>query len=492
MRVLFIIPKLPGRFAGPDFPHVGIGYLTSILLEHGIEVSILDLRLGGDAGKILSVLRAFKPNLVGVTSTSYGYKKAYDIVDIVKSSEEVKEGCRVVIGGPHVSALGSRVLDESGAHFAVEGEGEFTLLELSRALEEGRGDFGDIKGLIWRWKGQTVENADRSFIMDLDALPFPAYERFDLERYFCYQERILPLVTSRGCPFRCTYCSVRLSMGPKFRPRTPENTVDELEYWSKRGWSNFDFYDDNFSCHMERAEKICDLILTRGLKIRWRLNNGVRVDRVTSHLLKKMEEAGCVLIAFGIESGNEEVLRRIRKSTPLQQIRQVVEMADEVGIEKKIGYFIVGPPGETYDKFMDSVRLAQSLPLDEVNFYNLVPYPGTELFQWVKENGHLLCPEEVYLNQISYWQGSPIFETEEFPARERKRALKIGHSLERKSMAQTRFGRFWGYWAWLLTAIPLVERFAIWLAKESRLGRSLFLSISSRLKRLEMGRGYVQ
>ena len=486
MRVLFIILKPPGRFAGPDLPHAGIGYLTSILLKHGIEVSILDLRLGGDASKILSVLRAFKPNLVGVTSTSYGYKKAYDIVHIVKSSDEVKEGCKVVIGGPHVSALGSRVLDESDAHFAVKGEGEFTLLELSWALQEGRRDFGDIKGLIWRWKGEAVENEDRPFITDLDALPFPAYERFDLERYFCYQERVLPVVTSRGCPFRCIFCSVRLSMGPKFRPRTPENTVDELEYWLKRGWNTFEFQDDNFSCHIERARKICDLILTRGLKIKWRLDS-VRADRVTSDLLRRMKEAGCVLIGFGIESGNEEVLKMIHKGTSLQRIRQAVEMADEVGIEKKIGYFIVGHPGETYDKSMDSMRLAQSLPLDEVNFYNLVPYPGTVLFQWVKENGHFLYPEELYLNQISYWQDSPIFETKEFPARERKRAFKIGHSLERKSMAQTRFGRFWGYWAWLLTSVPLVERFAVRLAKESKLGHSLFLSISSRLKEASDG-----
>lgn len=203
----------------------------------------------------------------------------------------------------------------------------------------------------------------------------------------------------------------------------------------------------------------------------------MRAERVTSYLLRKLKEAGCVLIAFGIESGNEEVLRRVHNGTPLQRIRQAVEMAEEVGIERKIGYFIVGHPGETYDRFMDSVKLAQSLPLDEVNFYNLVPYPGTELFQWVKENGHSLYPEEIYLNQISYWQDNPIFESEEFPAQERKGAFKIGHSLGRKSMARTRPGRFWGYWAWLLTSIPLVERVAIWLVRESRLGRSLFLSI---------------
>ncbi len=414
MRILLIVPAAYSwRFPGLIYPHSGIAYLVAVLKRTGIQVNVLDMRLRAHAKSLIRSLDVFRPNLVGLTVYSDYYQRVYDLVHRIKDHGD----WQVVLGGSHVSAIGGEVLERSEADFAIKGEGEETLIALCSMLGESRRDFSRIQGLIWRSKNCVVENGDRPFIENLDALPFPAYEEFPLSKYFCYRNRILPIITSRGCPQRCVFCSVRLSMGRKFRPRNPENVVDEIKYWHNQGWRVFEFQDDNFTCDIDRAKKICDLIVRRNLTIKWCLPNGIRADRLDRELLQKMKESGCFRVGFGIEFTNKDVLRQIKKGTSIERMTKAVEMVRQAGIEV-VGFFIVGHPTETYERFMQTLDFARRGPFDRVNFWNLVPYPGTELMEWVREKGVFLCPEEEYLNRISYGEATPIFETPHFSAKE--------------------------------------------------------------------------
>ena len=249
--------------------------------------------------------------------------------------------------------------------------------------------------------------------------------------------------------------------------------VNEIEYWYDQGWRKFEFHDDNFSSDIDRAKKICDLIVRKDLGIEWGLPNGVRVDRLDEKLLEEMKASGCSRVGFGIESANNDVLKKIKKGVRIEQVDEAIKMAKKLGMDIG-GSFIVGHPTENYHHFMESLDFARRQPFDQINFYNLVPYPGTELLKWVKENGTLLYPEKVYLNEISYWEAKPIFETVNFSVKERRKAYRLGHSLERKSISRLKLGRFWGWIGWLLSSSAILERIGIWMIKGTKTGRRLY------------------
>jgi len=483
MKVLFIIPK-SHEWSHPGYPHTGVAYLVAVLKRHNIEVKVVDMRLGHNSNYLFEVLDNFNPKVIGVTSYSYLFKNAYEVVNAAKSYGEYT----VVIGGPHVSAFRSKVLAETKADFAVKGEGEYTLLKLCEAIETGTKDFGKIKGLIWRRGNEVVENADRPFIRDLDSLPFPAYEEFELEKYMCYVEKRLPIITSRGCPYRCIFCSVRLSMGNLFRARSPENVIDEMKYWYNMGWRSFDINDDCFPVDMKRAKRICDLIVRNGLKITYKLYNGIRVDKVDMELLQKMKASGCDSVQYGIETGNEEVLRMIKKGITLEQAKKTVEMSKAVGIRCVVN-FIIGHPGENFEKAMDSIRLAEMLPADSVCFYNLVPYPGTELFEWVEKNATFLYSPEIYLNEVSYGEDKPIFETREFPAEKRRMVLRKGFLLSRQKILQSKLGWGLGQVAYLVSRSNTLWRIGVGVFSGTIMGRMLLKLVTRSINSKQVTEG---
>lgn len=443
---MFIIPR--SSLGTAYQPHTGVAYLMAMLKRHKITVQVVDMRLGYGTYKLFEVLNEFNPDVVGVTCYSMGYERAYGLIDKIKLSGNYT----VVIGGPHVSAIRGEVLEKTRADFAIKGEGEYTLMELCKVLELRSKKYKEIKGLIWRDGkdgNKVIENEDRPFIHDLDALPFPAYEEFELERYICHNEKRLPIITSRGCPYQCIFCGVRLSMGNKFRARSPQNVVDEIEYWYKKSWKNFDINDDCFTLNLSRAKKICDLIIKRRLRITYQLYNGIRADRIDKELLEKMKESGCTRVYYGCESGNPRILKVIKKGITLERVRKAVEMTNKVGIENAVT-FIIGHPSETFKEAMDTVNFAKNLSASFVVFYNLTPYPGTELFSWVEENATFLYPVENYLNNVSSGDRKPIFETEDFTEEERRWALKVGFSLARKKVLQYKLGKALGSFMYML------------------------------------------
>ena len=416
MKVLLIVPRTIGRYTKPTIPHAGIGYIAAILLKNGHNVEILDMRVHPHIKDSINKINKFKPDMIGLTSPSRGYIIAYNLIKEIKKHYNIP----IVIGGPHASTIEEQILKDTPVDYAVMGEGEYTILDLVNSVKPS-----EIKGLIWKDEGKIIKNTSREWIENLDTLPFPAFELFELDKYM---DKKIPIVTSRGCPYRCVYCSINLTMGHKFRARSAKNVVDELEYWVKKGYNYFGFNDDCFTFDMQRAKDICDLIIKRGLKIKWELRNGIRIDKLDEELMRKMRNAGCVYISFGIESAVQDVLNKMRKGLSIEHVREKVLLAEKLKI-KHGGFFIIGLPGDNFERFKQTLDFALSLPFDEVRFYNAIPYPGTELFGWIKENGRFVRDTHEYLNMADAWSADPIFETDDFKAEERKKAFEIAEKI---------------------------------------------------------------
>ena len=466
-EVLFLVPPLlpifendTGIRGGRDsyrarYPHTGFAYMAAVLREKQITYKVVDMNLGYSFGQVLELLKHDSPEFICITVYSAGYKTVYSLTDSLKSQYRGK----IVIGGPHISVVSRQALEMTEADFAVVGEGEYALLELVQHLHpEG------IRGLIWRQDSQVIVNERRPFLRDLNALPFPAFEDFELDTYLCSTDRRLPIITSRGCPYQCTFCCTRLSMGSRFRARSPENVVSEIQYWYDKGWNTFDINDDVFTLDRQRARRICELLLERDLQIRFYLSVGIRANSVDEELLRIMKAAGCRFISYGCEAGNDRILKSIKKGIRTEDVVNAVNMTRKVGINHKVN-FIIGHPTERYEDAVDSIRLARSLRSNFVGFNNLIPYPGTEVYTLIdaNQNARFLYPPEVYLNDLTHKKLMPVFETNEFPADKRKKVLRQGFDLEERRLASFRFGKYKGYFAYLMGRNKHISKVSRWL-----------------------------
>jgi len=479
-KILFVIPKLKNMFGGkggvPGHPHVGIASLTSFLLTKGFpksHLAIYDEGVEKDVVGLKQLIHKFQPDIIGITTFSYCYVSVLDTIRRVSRITKTP----IIIGGPHVSAVKSQVLEENPkVTFAIKGEGEHTFFVLLTALREKQTDLSGIPGLIWRKGKKVIENMDRPFLKDVNSLPFPKYECFNLPSYPCFDSKSLPILTSRGCPYGCNYCSVKLSMGRGFRPRSSQNVIKEIGYWYKRGFTSFSINDDCFTLDLDRAEKICNLIIKAKMKIKINLYNGIRVDRITPKLLRKLKKAGCVFIAYGCEAGNQETINTINKNIKLEQVVKAVNWTNKVGIKNAVN-FIVGHENETFERAMDSVKFAETLKCGFVNFYNLVPYPGTKVYEWAIKNAHFLYPKETFLKNISYRDNTPIFETKEFTKVQRETVMKKGFNLYEKKLLQLRLGKIAGTIGYLVTRPKPLHDMSIKIIS-SRLGWRMYSRLS--------------
>jgi len=271
----------------------------------------------------------------------------------------------------------------------VRGEGEETMVELADALEKGWST-GETLGVCFRRNNDVVINPPRPFIQNLDLLPFPARHLLPMKSYI--RERFsnilgkesfkgTALISSRGCPFFCVFCAATRFYGHKWRPRSAENVVDEIEHlylnYKKLGLSGFVVADDNFLVDSKRVMKICDLLIDRGLShLKWMCD--ARVDSADEKLYSKMYEAGCRVLAFGIESGNDKILKSINKGITTNMVRTAVKTAKSVGL-KIWGYFLFGVPGDTDETIMDTIRFSKELDIDHIEIHPVQMYPGTEM-----------------------------------------------------------------------------------------------------------------
>jgi anaerobic magnesium-protoporphyrin IX monomethyl ester cyclase len=387
-KVLLINP-FPERAGGINeatiYPPIGLAYLASYLRDMGLSVRIIDaniLRL--DNGRLLRMMEDCDPDLVGISLNAVTVESGARLSRQLKENTDIP----VCIGGPYVTSSPERALALSSADVAVLHEGEVTLLEICEGKE-----ISEIKGIAFMADGgQPVITEPRPMIPDLDSLPHPAYDLLPpLGQYKSRARRrpVGPIITSRGCPFQCIFCHSDV-FGKRFRARSPENVIEEIDTLVNRyGVRQIDVLDDNFTLDMKRAEKILDLIIEREYDLRLNLQSGVRADRVTYPLVRKMKKAGVFKAGIGIESGDEDVLKSAKKSLDLEKVVQAVEWFRSEGIVT-IGFFIIGFPMDTKGSIEATIDFAIRLNPSIANFSLLIPFPGTEAYDFLKANGLLV------------------------------------------------------------------------------------------------------
>lgn len=358
-------------------PPLGIGYLSAYLKANGYNVKIIDgLNRGFSLEKIVSECEG--SDFVGITCASAYFLEVIELSRLLKNKD-----FKVIIGGPHPSALPGLTLKETQADYVVIGEGESSLLQLLECIGNNKSVDG-IPGVVTRGNRSAIKSLP---VESLDSLPFPDWGQMDPRIYKkaphgglikCFP--VAPVISSRGCPFECSFCASPFLCGRKIRFRGPQNVVDEIEYLIKKfKVREVHFEDDNLTLNRRHIERICELILKKKIKVHWATPNGVRVDTLDLELMKLMKRSGCYFIAFGIESGNQEILDGIRKRTDLATIENAVRLAKKAGIITQ-GFFIFGLPGETKETIRQTINFAKKLPLDKAQFLILDLLPGSKLW----------------------------------------------------------------------------------------------------------------
>lgn len=423
-RVMFIDIVYPNsRYHGGRniAPTMGLGYVGQMLESNGIEYTTVDISLGYSPEEATSRILTFKPQLIGFYLMTFRYRHHYAFIQDIKTRSP--GGTKIIVGGPHITSWKTQVLNQCNAiDYGVSLEGEYTVLELCQGK-----DPADIKGLIYRDGDRIIFNGERRLIDDLDTVPFPRYTNFELHRY----EKIAHICSSRGCPYRCTFCEFRNTLGKKWRFRSAESVVDEIEYWFRRDYRRFSFIDDNFTLNKGRVYQICDELDKRKIGNIWLSAVGVRADKVDRELLERMRSVGFKALSFGVEGGNNKMLKILKKHETIEQIDQAVKDATELGYDVKL-YFLVGSPYETLEDVKDSIRFALKYPIAAANFSNLIPMPETELLTWINANGKLLSKMEDYLNDTNEFDRIPLFDAPGMSVQERKVALKLTEEASEK------------------------------------------------------------
>ncbi|MEC8023217.1 MAG: radical SAM protein [Myxococcota bacterium] len=415
MKVLLISPPVPVKTIMPERyqnrarlfsklggdkpilgvqPPYGVLYLSAYLKKAGHQVFFLD-GFFNDVNAMIALMKRENIRLVGLTAVSYHWQKGVDALEAIR---QAIPDCFIVVGGAHANAVKGDVLHDSEAIDCVAfGDGEETLVEIVARLESGTTDMDGIRGTITR----DADNGERPSIKDLDGMLLADRSLIQLQDYrpspFYY--RRLPftaIIGSRGCPYRCTFCHTETLT----RLRSPESLVEEIEHLQRNyGVREVVFYDDTFTLNKRRVYQFCELLLRRGISLSWSAN--ARCDSIDRDLLRAMKGAGCWRLLFGIESGNQKTLDSMLKNESLDEIRRGIRMTQDAGIDT-YGMFILGYPGESYADGLNTIQFAQELKLDYANFCAVTPFPGTKLYQDVKESEGFRGYETMSMFDVSY------------------------------------------------------------------------------------------
>ena len=383
MKVVLINPPAKKvqevRYDTPKFPHLGLGYLAGYLRGKNIECKPIDAKFEGlDIEQIIGRVAKEKPRIVGLTAMTHEVSQAAFVAHEVK---KIFPDVLVFLGGVHATALPEETLKKYPQFdLLVTCEGELTLYDICEKVR-AKEDLSEVQGIAYKKDGSVVVNKRREFIMNLDELPFPAWDLFPrAEEYL--------VITSRGCPFNCNFCM--RPNGQMVRKRSAENVIKELE-WIKMKFNpeSIVFCDEVLTIDKERANKIFDTMIERKLDLKWHAQTHVKM--VDLELLKKMKKSGCYLLGVGIESGNEEIINNIGKSATKEDIRNAIKLIKEAEIPVE-GYFILGHPNETKETIKETINFATELNVDLPVFGIMVPYPGTKIGDMAKkgEGGYKL------------------------------------------------------------------------------------------------------
>ncbi len=424
MKILLVYPTITiygkDRSAVSPIPPLGLAYIAAYMEKLGHTIKILDcvaegienvnkvkggFRVGLDDTKIAIEIKKFSPDIVGISSMFSAYAQdAYRIAFLVKN---ISKEILVVFGGAHACALTDDVLKNKTIDLCVIGEGELTFAEIVDKFSKGK-PYLNINGVAYKKMGKVIFTSPRELINDLDVLPLPARHLLPMDIYlnkhknpFVYYDRHTFMISSRGCPMNCVYCSIHAIWKNKWRSRSPESVVDEIEYLVKQyGIKEIHFVDDNLTVNKKRAGSICDLIIKRKLNIKWTGPNGVAIWTLDEKLLDKMKKSGCYRLTFGIESGSQQTQKFIRKNLNLEYARDMIAYCNKIGIWT-LSTFIVGFPYQDKDQIEASINYAIKSKTDFATFYVLMPFPSTDVWNiLIREN---LLKENEFFNEIGYY-----------------------------------------------------------------------------------------
>lgn len=446
MRILLLRPPyLDLESLPPTAVGIPLGMLSvaAYMEKKGHEVMVFDSLLyadnvgekthfGASFERIGRIINDFKPNIIGITNLfSTQMKKALGVAEFMKS---VYPDAKIVVGGPHATAKPEEFLSTSNIDLVVVGEGELTLDAIAEHYE-GKKDISEVNGIAYLKDGKMQINKPE-YIQDLNSIPYPAYHLVDIERYFdlamkgrgsrfydiFYEpKREITMVTSRGCPYECIFCSIHPTMGYQFRYQSPEYVVNHIELLIKKYGVDFmHFEDDNLTLNQPRFEKILDMILEKGLKFEWDTPNGVRADALGFSLLEKAKRTGVRELRIAIESGNEEFLNKVvKKRLKLGKIVETAQNCKKLKIPLS-AFYIIGFPDETKKDIEQTLDYAY----DMMKMYNVkpninfaIPLVGTEMYDIAKEKGYLV--DEDYTKGRMF--GMSALKTEHFTPEDLKR-----------------------------------------------------------------------
>jgi anaerobic magnesium-protoporphyrin IX monomethyl ester cyclase len=394
--------KLVSMMLTPSVP-LSIVFLGSFLEKQGYEVRLFDEQIELlTENRIQDVVTEFRPGVIGFSCTTPGMARAREIAaDIKKINPEIK----VVMGNIHPTVLPEETLKDPNVDIVVRGEGEFTFLEYLQAIEN-RGDIKTIDGISHRLNGSYNHTVNRQYQKDLDIFP-PV--NWKLLTNFNTSYTIEWILTSRGCPYKCVFCSARSVSGFKYRFNSPQRVIEEVTtVINDYGAKFFSFADDNFVVRKDRTREICNLLIERGYHKNTKWLCQTRADAVDEPLLELMRKAGCEYISFGIETGTQRLLDLIGKSVKIETIEKAVNMAHRAGIKSR-GSFMLGLPTETREDSLATIDFALRLPLDIAKFNLAVPYPGTELLNMAVAEGLLVTDDWSNINTAAGLSNTEAF-----------------------------------------------------------------------------------
>jgi anaerobic magnesium-protoporphyrin IX monomethyl ester cyclase len=422
MKVLLVYPAFGERLDRfPSRPPLGLAYLAASLKDAGHECEIVDEQ--ASERDLADLVESYQPQVVGFSVTTWAAQAVQQKIARLRARHP---HLLYIVGGPHATALPEQML-AGGADVVVQGYGEEILLDLLQAIAHDR-PLTQVAGISFLANGAVVTNKRATVRRDLDALPGPDYTSLDLSRY-----RWCSISSSRGCPMGCAFCSDSYLFGRKIRLRTPENFVRELEaLHSDHNLRRFYFVDEQFTFDEQRVLGICELIQRKKLPIEWVVNS--RVDSVTLDMLVNMRRAGCISVAFGVESGSDQILKTIHKGATTAQIERAIALVKEAGIRVKTSW-IVGLPGDMTEQLKSIDLMAKTQP-NHIDIYWLSLYPGTPFWNDAARYGIYFDPDDLPLTATrkmasttygySYMSKAQVIEVAELAT---ERMLRLGYKI---------------------------------------------------------------
>lgn len=443
-KVLLIQPPYTINKSEPKGcqPPLGLAYIAAVLEQEGYDVKILDavvegyeienqendkglIRYGLSFEQIEKIINDYKPDLVGISCLfSAQHKNALLVANLVRN---ILNDCVIVMGGAHPTVAYTEILNTNFVNYVILGEGEYSFKNLISTLNEKKVVDG-IDGLAYKKNDVISVNPKTIFIQNLDELPFPARHLLPMDKYFkinrphgttSLMSPNTNMITSRGCPANCIFCSIHCVWGKSFRARSPENVVQEIRHLRDMyGIKELQFGDDNLTFDKKRAKSIFNLMIEEKIDIYWTTPNGVAAYAIDNEMIGLMKKSGCYRVCLAVESGDEYVLHNIiNKPLKLEKIKPLVEEFHKAKIAVD-GFFVLGFPDETKAQMKTTFNFASSINFDNVNFFIATPYLGTKLYE--------ICKTKGYFQDLSYDKlkvGNANISTPDFTAQELERLV---------------------------------------------------------------------